>query len=83
MRVSHLAIDTGVIVPGTQGVVRVSMVKSIGTAEIRTELKINAEKRKGRPELEESGAIDRHWKDGILRRAVVTLMGEDVKRGGV
>jgi hypothetical protein len=41
------------------------MVRLIGTAEIRTELKINAGKRKGRPELEESGAIDRHRKDKV------------------
>ena len=45
LSVSHLAVDTGDIVPETQRDVPISMVQSIGTADTETGLKIDGEKR--------------------------------------
>lgn len=62
---SHLAVDTGVGLPETQRVIPISLVESVGDADTKTMLKIDSEKLKNSPQLEEFSAIDRHWLDKV------------------
>lgn len=62
---SHLAVDTGVYLPETQRVIPMSLVESVGDANTKTVLKIDGEKLKDSPQLEDFAAIDRHWLDKV------------------
>jgi uncharacterized protein YggL (DUF469 family) len=65
LTVSHLAVDTGVVLPETQRVLPMSLVETVGDADTKTVLTIGAEALNASPQLENTAAIDRHWADKV------------------
>ncbi|WP_342069725.1 hypothetical protein [Yoonia algicola] len=65
LTVSHLAVDTGVVLPETQRVLPMSLVETVGDADTKTVLAIDAKALNASPQLENNAAIDRHWADKV------------------
>lgn len=65
MTVSHLAVDTGVILPETQRVLPMNLVETVGDADVNTVLTIDADTLNASPQIENTITIDRHWADKV------------------
>ena len=65
LTVSHLAVDTGVVLPETQRVLPMNLVETVGDADAKTVLTIDAEALNASPQLENTAALDRHWADKV------------------
>ncbi len=65
LTVSHLAVDTGVVLPETQRVLPINLVETVGNADTKTVLTIDAATLDASPQLENTAALDRHWADKV------------------
>lgn len=65
MTVSHLAVDTGVVLPETQRVLPMNLVETVGDVDVNTVLTIDADTLAASPQIENTATIDRHWADKV------------------